>query len=256
MVKFVKPKKRVYRKRVPKRSGKPSKSFVKKVQSIVRRNVESKQAYRQEFNTTFNGAITTATDALQLIPNIIAGTADSSRIGDQITAQSLTIKGHIHSNLTFTGITQCRLGVRMMIVTPKQYNNFANVQANAALWLQLLLKKGSTVTAFTGIVPDLYAKINTDAITCHYDKVMYITTPYLQTAVGDTTIYGSTKFFSKTFRFKNKILKYDNGIDLGLTPSNYSPVLIVGYVKLDGTAPDANTQCAISYDAYLNYEDA
>lgn len=256
MVKFVKPKKRVYRKRVAKRASKPSKSFVKKVQSIVRKNVESKQAYRQESNTAFNSAITSAVDAIQLVPNILAGTSDSARIGDQITAQSLTIKGHINSNLTFTSASGCRLGVRMMIVTPKQYNNFSNVQANAAVWLQLLLKKGSTVTGFTGIVPDLYAKINTDAITCHYDKIMYITTPYLQTAVGDTTISESVKFFSKTFKYKNKILKYDNGIDSGLTPSNYSPVLLIGYVKLDGTAPDASSQLAISFDAYLNYEDA
>lgn len=239
-----------------KKSVKPSKSFVKKVKAVFASQVESKQAYRNESVANINATITTAADAFQLLPNVTNGVTDHHRIGDQVRAQRLTIKGHIVSNLTLTGITQSRLAMRMMIVVPKQYSNFAQIQANAVTWLPLLLKKGATVTAFTGIISDLYAPINTDAITCYYDKVTYIQSPYVATAVGDISVHNSTKFFSKTLKIKNKLLKYDSNIDAGLTPSNYNPVLLLGYVKLDGTAPDANNQLNLSYTATLDYEDA
>lgn len=247
--------KRNYKKRNYRRS-KLSKSFVKKVEAVIRKDVETKSAYRAEAGSGINAAITSATDAFQLVPNIIQGTSDSTRIGDQLRGQSLIIRGHFNTALSYTGSTTCRLGVRMMIVTPKQYNNFAQVQANAAIWLQYLLKKGATTSAFTGLITDFYADINTDAITVHYDKKFYINTPYLQTAVGDTGIFNSVKFFSRRIALKNKLLRYDSNIDSGLTPSNYSPVLLIGYVKLDGTAPDVNTHISLNYNAYLRYEDA
>jgi len=248
-------KSKVYRKPI-KAKPKISKKLKAAVQQIVSKNAESKQVYRSENSATINTSITTATDAFQLVPNCGTGVTDHSRIGDQTRAQSLTIKGHILSNLTLTGISQCRMGIRMMIVTPKQYNNFNQIQSNATLWLPLLLRKGATVSAFTGVIPDLYAPISTEAITLHYNKVMYINTPYVQTAVGDANIYNSCHFFSKTFNLKNKLLRYDANIDSGLTPVNYSPVLLVGYVRLDGTAPDANNQFNLSYTATLNYEDS
>lgn len=255
-VKNKKPRRRNYKKRPIRRSAKPSKSFVKKVQSVISKNVESKQVFRSENTSNINASITTANDAYQVLPNMGQGVTDHGRVGDQVKAQRLTIKGHFISNLTYTGSTTCRLGVRMMIVTPKQYGNFGNVQSNAVTWLTLLLKKGATTSAFTGVIPDLYANINTDVVTKHYDKVFYINCPYLQTAVGDTSVYNTCKFFSKTIKLKNKLLKYDSSVDAGLTPVNYSPVLLMGYVRLDGTAPDVTNHINLSYDAYLIYEDA
>jgi len=253
----VKPKnKRRRYKRNLRRTSKPSKTFVKKVQAIISKNVETKSAYRTEYNSNVNGTITSATDTFQLVPNIIQGLADSNRIGDQTRAKKLVIRGHINSILTYTGLTTCRLGIRIMIVQPKQYSNFAQIVGNATTWLQYLLKKGGSTSAFNGITPDLYADINVDAITRYYDKVFYLTSPYLQTAVGDTSIHQSVKFFRKTFNLRNKLLRYDNSIDAGLTPSNYNPVLLIGYVKLDGSAADANNQVALNFDAYLNFEDA
>lgn len=256
MVNVKKRPKRNYKKRVVRRSVKPSKTFAKKVQAIIRKNVETKQAFRSENNSPINPNITTIGDIFQLLPNVLQGTTDQARIGDQIRGQSITVKGFALANLTYTGISSCRLGVRIMIVQPKQYGSFAQIQGNATAWLQLLLKRGGTTSAFTGIVQDLFSNINTDAITCYYNKVMYINAPYLQTAVGDTSVFNTTKFFSKTLKLKNKLLKYDGSIDSGLTPSQYNPVLLIGYVKLDGTAPDANNQISLSYDTYFNYEDA
>lgn len=242
--------------RKPKSKVVATPALVKAVKSIIHKNVETKSAYCQTYNSTFNGAISVVADVVQILPNITNSTSDNGRIGDQIRAQSLQIKGYIASNLTFTTLTGCRLGVRLMIVQPKQYSDFGVIQANAATWLTYLLKKGGTVGGFTGIVPDLFAQVNTDAITKYYDKVFYINSPYLQTNVGDTTVFNSVKFFSKTLKLRNKLLKYDSNVNAGVTPVNFNPVMLLGYVKLDGSAPDLNIQIAMSNDCYLNYEDA
>ena len=45
--------------------------------------------------------------------------------------------------------------------------------------VKYIVKKGGTQTAFTGVVSDLYAPINNDAITTYYDKLIYIQNPIL-----------------------------------------------------------------------------
>lgn len=239
-----------------KASIKPSKALTKAVKSIIHKQTETKSAYAQTFTSTFNAPISVAGDVIQIVPNLTNGTLDSNRIGDQIRAQSLKIKGFIASNLSFTSLTGCRLGVRLMIVQPKQYGDLGAIQAFASTWLTYLLKKGGSVVPFAGNIPDLFADINTDAITKYYDKVFYINTPYLQTAVGDTSTFNSVKFFQHTMKLKNKLLKYDSNVNAGVTPVTFNPVMFVGYVKLDGSAVDANVQISLSNDCYLYYEDA
>lgn len=255
---FKKPKRKLRRfnKKRANKSNKPSKSFTKKVQAIISKNVETKHAYYTAVSVSKNAGITTGTDAMQLLPNIVEGTSSHNRLGDQTRAQFLTVKGFIASNILISAASTCRLGIRLMIVQPKQYSNFAQIIANAAIWMQYLLKKGGTTTAFTGATPDLMADVNTDAITCYYDKIFYVNTPYLLTGVGDVTVNNSIKFFSKTFKLRNKLLKYDDNVDSGLTPVNYNPVLLLGYVRLDGSGPSADDHMNISYDSYLHYEDA
>ena len=92
--------------------------------------------------------------------------------------------GHILSSLVYTSYSQCRIGVRMMIVSPKHYTAYSAILANSTQWLNTLLKKG-TQTAFTGVVSDLYAPINNDAITTYYDKLIYIQNPYIATNIGE-----------------------------------------------------------------------
>lgn len=245
------------RRNVRKAGGYKSKSFAKAVQRIVHKDVESKSAYNQQYSINFNSGINSSGDALQILPNIAQGTADNARIGDQVRAQKLRVKGFVTSNLTYQSYSNCRLGIRVMIVQPKMYQDYATIIAQAAVWMGTLLKKGGTTTGFTGIVPDLMADINTDAITKYYDKVFYVNTPYVATSVGDLATYNSVKFFSKTLNLRNKLLRYDSSINSGLTPVGYNPVMLVGYVHLDGSSPDTiTTQVTMSCDSYLDYEDA
>jgi len=78
------------------------------------------------------------------------------------------------------------------------------------------------------------------------------------TGVNTASVYdtvNSVKFFNISIKCKNKLLKYDGAMD-GFQPQNWSPVLIIGYVHLDGAAPDvATTQVAMAFDSIMTYED-
>jgi len=236
------------------------------VQKAINKDVENKTIYTQQFNTFFNSGMTTAADCLQVVANMGNGTADFQRIGDQVRAQRLRIKGHFISRFTGSAGTtyyqNCRIGVRILVVQPKMYTDLTTIQNNATTWLPTLLKRGGTTVAFTGIVPDLYSDVNTDAITKYYDKVWYIQNPYSNAALfsgGNNLVMpdGTTRFFSKTFNLRNKLLRYDSSISAGLTSTNYNPVMLLGYVYLDGSTPDTvTTQIAISFDSYMDYQDA
>lgn len=249
---------------VPKGKGKrgkmakPSKSFAKKVQAIVSKNAETKQAFGNLQNVAFNSGISGSADNYQVLPSINQGTADNSRIGDQIRAKSLTIKGAIVYNPsvgTYGTYYNARIACRLFIVMPKNLQDYASTNG-APGWQNWLLKKGGTTSGFTGALSDLWAPVNTDAITCYYDKIFYLNGTYQQTAAGSTQLLGSTKFFTKKFNLRNKLLRYDSSIGSGLTPTNWAPTLLLGYAFMDGSSPSSlTTSVTLSYDSVFDYED-
>lgn len=263
------------RKRQARRTGakrakraKPSAAFRRKVLKVVHGEAETKQANSVQYLQiqNYNSGITGPGDNNFILPNIAQGTADNARIGDQIRAQKLSVKGHFITRFTGSAGTtyyqNCRIGVRMMIVAPKSYGSQGAINSNSTTWMNTLLKKGGTTTGFTGIISDLYAKVNTDAVTCYFDKIYYVQNPYSNAILGSGQSNllmpsGTTKFFSKTFKLRNKLLKYDNSIDSGLTPVSYNPTLVLGYAYLDGSSSDtATTQIGLAWESYLDYEDA
>lgn len=257
-------KKRVYKKR--KSPVKPTKSFVKKVQRIIHKDVETKSACTLFSLTAFNSGINSQNDLCQVIPTVTQGIQDNNRIGDQVRAQRLRIKGYIQMAQGYSvTVSATRIGVRLMMVQPKNFTNYDGAYGNATTWLAGLLKKGGTTSGFTGVVSDLTADINTDLITCYYDKVMYLSLPYYFAGTGTTSVNTvvtqdlrqGTRFFSINKLLRNKLLRYDSNAAIAQQPVNWSPFIIVGYVHLDGSAADvANTQISMAYDSYLDFEDA
>lgn len=246
------PRKRKVSKRVPRKN-----TFEKRVQAVVNSNIENKESFHS-LSGNFNSGISTATggEILQIIPNIGTGTGDNGRIGDQIRGQKLEVAGFVSMNLTYTTAASARIAVRMMIVQPKNLGLLSAIQSNTSSWLSSLIKKGGTTTSFTGAIDDLFAPINTDSITKYYDKVFYLNLPYMNTAVGETSTMGSTKLFKISMNLKNKSIKYDSTFS-ALNPVSYNPVMLLGYVHLDGSGPDTiNTQAFLSYSSRLQYQDA
>jgi len=258
---FPKGKRKSYRKKTVSKSK--GKAFVKKVQAIIHADIETKQAFHSITAENFNSGINGSTDCKRIVPTIVQGTGDYQRIGDQLKAMSLSVRGAIVYNPTILPVSQygtyanARLGLRLMVVQPRQYANLDDVQLYSPTWTQLLLKKGGNVVGFTGVLSDLWAPINSDSIIKYYDRVMYLNAPYQVTAVGSQDLIGSTKMISIKIKCRNKVLKYDNSISTGSQPTNYSPVLLIGYVHMDGSSPDVSTTAIqMSFDSVLNYEDA
>lgn len=235
----------------------PSKSFVKKVQTVINKNSEDKQAYTSIVNVNYNSAINSSADINFIIPNISTGTEDNQRIGDQLRAKLFKLDGHIITNLTFTSYSACRIGVRVMVVQPKMYRSQDVIISNATGWLSTLLKKGGTTNYFTGVVSDLYAPINTDTITTYYDKLFYMRTPYVPGSVtNDLNTASSTKFFRFHKNLKNKLLRYDDTVGAAISPVDWNPVLLVGYAKLDSGTPDTiTTEINLNWVSTLDYQD-
>jgi len=144
-----------------------------------------------------------------------------------------------------------------MIVSPRLYPNIDDAQTNASTWMAYLLKKGGSTSGFTGVLSDLWAPINSDGIIKYYDKVFYLDAPYQVTAVGSTLMGKSTRMFSHSVKLRNKKIKYDSSVSGGIQPTNYGPVMVLGYTHMDGSAADSlTTAVQLSFDTIFNYEDA
>jgi len=217
--------------------------------------VETKQAFGTVSNTYYNSGVNSSGDIITILPSISQGTADNARIGDQIRGQSLVLKGALQLVSPTSVLSNCRVAVRMMVVQPKIFGDVGQAQATTS-WLNYLLKKGGTTTAFTGILSDLWAPINSDAVTKYYDKVVYLTAAY-NPVNGQSTLGNSVKFFNHKFNMRNKLIKYDSSISSGLYPTQYAPIILIGYVHMDGTGPDTlTTAVSMSFDSVFKYEDA
>lgn len=249
-----------------KTTKKPMKRISKQIRTISRK-IEDKQAFTYITSTAFNSGIDSPGDMIQIVPNIAQGTADNQRIGDQITAKSMNIKGFLRflpqPTSAINNSQYGQVAVRLMVLSLKQAANY-DTAVNTSSSLATLLKKGGTTTYFTGVISDLYAPINTDVFVKHYNKVFYLNQSYMLQPVGAANQSALAVDISKLVRFFNikvpcrrKTLKYDRGVSSALLPTNFAPFLCAGYVYLNGASPDIlSTNLQVSFDVALNYEDA
>jgi len=242
---------------------KPSKTFAKKVNTILRANVENKQNWLTYPLSGFNSVADTSSDVLNALPFTQQGTAENQRIGDDIRAQKLTIQGHMISTMSPT-LSYSRIAVRMLICQPKLTTSNTLVNSSSAQWLPYLLRTGGTNIGLNGTIESIYAPVDTDVITCYYDKVFYITQPAAYNPAGTQLAFQETvqsvKFFKVNLKLKNKLLKYNGNFSAGNYPINYSPSVLFSYVMLDGTAPfsglDVTQLMKMTFTSCLEYEDA
>lgn len=235
---------------------KNSKSFVKKVESIIHKQVETKQASRTLPLTAFNSAADTSADIYPIFPLVTQDSTEAGRTGDQIRGQKMVLKGHLIQTINGSS-NYSRIAVRMLVCQPKLFTNLPSISANAANWLPYVLRQGNISSGLDGTISSLYSPVDTSIITCYYDKLFFISMPYMATSAGQQEMRNSVKFFSKTFNLKNKLLNYNSNYQLNTSPTNYSPVCLLSYVFLDGTAPvSLTTNVSMSWTNTLYYEDA
>lgn len=256
------------RKSMSKPRSKPNSKFVKMVEKVIHKDVEDKIAFRSSGNSLifFNSGVTSASDIQTVLPLVQNGYNGYQRVGDELRAKRLNIKGYLSlGNDTSTSFGKKRVGVRMMIVSPKRFPNTDDAYANFSNWAGTLLKKGTIVSAFNGDIADLMAPINRDEITVYYDRVHYLSQDNIYQYVNTTNVGGqqnqnirnTIKFFNIKIPLRNKLLRYDTVASSGTLPTNFGPMLLLGYCHLDGSAADVvDTQVGLQYDTYFSFEDA
>jgi len=247
-------------KRTLRRRKIPSQSIRALVKREIHRNIENKSAYHSYALTGHNSSIANMGDAIQVFPNIQKSINENGRVGAHIKQMSMVVRGHfILSTIgnETTSTFKHNIAVRVMCVKVKQFRNVKDAINNYSIWMPSLLSKGSSGAAFTGVIDDLYADLNTDVVTKKYDKIFRVSQGYYNT--GDNSYppsLNTAKMFS--FNIKDKsLLRYDDSVDSGLTPTNSGYVMLLGYVFLDGTTPDTvSTTINMAFNTSVKYEDA
>lgn len=246
-------------------------NFVRNVKQVIQSLTETKQAYHNSGDSLimFNSGINTSGDMMRVVPNIAQSVLDNGRIGDQVRSKKLSIRGYLKLNINAASgtagdsTTLPNVIARLMVVSIKSRSSYTDAAAGAG-FLATLLKKGGTTVGFTGLLSDINAPINTDAFTVHSDRKFYMTQDYVN-AIGASVpsqylaqdIKNTVKFFNINVRCKNKLLKYDEDVGGGLEPTNFAPILLLGYAYLDGSSPDTlSTNLGLQYISTLDYEDA
>lgn len=250
-----------------KKSCKLSRCQKREVLKLFHKNVEDKQAY---FSTgdalvNFNSAINSTGDVLQVLPDIPEGVSSNARVGDSIRAKTLVIRGYMQLKATPVGtyndITNCRVAVRMIVASSKKVKNYNDLKSQAG---SNLIQKGSSSSNFQGYLSDIYAPLNLEGYTKHFDRVFYLSQSSNLQQVGGTAtpqiwssdISKTTKFFTIRIPLRGKKLLYDDGTSAYL-PTNFGPGLMLGYAHMDGSSPDTvSTNVGICYDVDFTYEDA
>lgn len=248
------------------RRGRKS-ALVRRIKEVVSSLTEDKQAYLATGNSLikFNSGIDSVGDMIQVLPNIAQGVGENQRIGNQIRAKSLNIKGFVKLDVNETADSTANpnVVVRMMVVSMKTCPSFTDAQGQAPK-VGTLLKKGGTTTAFAGNLQDIYAPINRDVFTVHHDRKFYLRQDFINTVGASppsTTIAQdiskTVKFFNLSVKCRGRILKYDEDVGADISPSNFGPFLLLGYSYLDGSTPDViSTKVGLCFDSMFTYEDA
>lgn len=219
------------------------------------RKPEVKTTCQTSAATVFNQGISSAADCLRLFPAIVTGTSGTHRIGEKINMLSMRIRGTIVMNGgNYTDSQNCRIGVRVMIVRAKKFNDYDNMAADfGTSYVRLLQDSGA---GFIGQLYDLTSPVNREYFSVIKDKRFYLSRSVTSLTVPTAQLDRSFAFFNWNLPYHKRTLTWDNQDDASY-PTNYPYAMLIGFVKLDGTGPDGGTttNLTVQYTTEVKYTD-
>lgn len=249
-----------YKKRYPRKSTRKSPvrakgTFKKKVLKIIHEQAEDKQGFNSQSAVAYNGTIDSTTEFYDLLPGIAQGSDKNQRTGDLVRGKMLKVRGHIHMGITTDTDANCRIIVRLLVLTNKLAPSYYSNENNTGLD-RLLMANGSA-QKFDGYVSSLYLPVNRDLYTVHYDKLHYLNVDQLYHAsAADVEVTRTVGQTVKLFRVNipcKKLLRFGEGLAY---PINFRPRICLGYAHVDNSAADTvETQVSLSWISDFTYED-
>lgn len=235
---------------------KPRGAFKKKVLQVIQERCEDKQAFHSMNTVYFNGAVNSDSEFYTLLPGVAQGSDTHNRIGDQIRGKYLEVKGHVQFLLATDTDANCRIAVRLMVVSNKTTPSY--YASNATVGYSKLLSANGSNQQYAGDILSSYLPINREAFTVHYDRIHYMSISQLyHAAATDIEVARDTRYTTKFFTVRIPCKKLMHFADGAAYPSNFNPQICLGYAHVDGSAADtAETQVTLTWVSKFVYEDA
>jgi len=243
-------------------SKKPIMKMMKQVATkVVNSNLETKYVTNTFNNIAFNSAITSGTEQYAMYPLLGPGTNTWQRVGIDVTP--IRVKNTWVVSLASVNRSE-NLYVDLFCLIDKNHRFYPDVVASGA---PFFLRTGDA-TAGTGI--QTYNGFNTDAFKM-INKERYTLLKHfrfqLASNVGkanNDTVAGNSPNVAlqsaKTLSYivdAPKILRYDPTNNSANYPNGHAPFWVLGYSKVDGTAPDVlNQSVTVSHITEMIYKDA
>lgn len=231
-----------------------SKTLRKAIKQEIFKDVENKKTMYQSGDLTFNQTLNTTTDVLQILPDVVNGTAENQKTGNVITVKSLQVRGVLTFFQPQLTASNTRIGVRLMVIRTKRFDDYLAARSDFATNYTKLLEGQST--GWTGITADFNTPVNDDYFTVLYDKRIYFSQSLSSANTSNSDNRYTTAFVNFKMPMKGKKLHYDQNFD-GDTPVDFAYYMLLSYVKLDGIPDgDGTTYLKFNYNSRLDFLDA
>ena len=215
------------------------------VQSILRRQEETKTlGLAVENGTTHNASITSG-DLVPIMAGMLQGSANGQRVGDRVKPVSLQLRGCLSYYDRGQPAVQAPMIVKVFVLQWKglrdQSNGFGSVPINT------LMDGGAGVNGWDGSTIRALWNINKDAFQVLGVRTLKISDTAVENHKSQTGHYEMTIKCPAT-------LTYNTG---SLYPSNFAPFFALGWHYEDGSTP-ASTDVNIinTCNSVLYYKDA
>lgn len=231
-----------------------SKNLKRAIKQEIYKDIEQKKVMYQSGDLTFNQTLNSTTDVLQILPDVVNGTAENQKQGNMITIQKLQVRGVLTFFQPQLTVNNTRIGVRLMVVRTKRFDDYLAARTDFATNYTKLLEGLST--GWTGITGDFNTPVNDDYFTILYDKKFYMSQSLSSANTSNSDNRYTTAFVNFKMPMKGKKLHYDQNFDVD-TPVDFAYYMLLSYVKLDGTPDvDGTTYLKFNYNTRLDFLDA
>lgn len=261
------------KKRVVKRSGRPTKSFTKMVQSVISRNIENK-SYQASYQMDLFTPIPTGGDFVYrgLFPltpydgtgvpigasvDINQGTGQSSRIGNVIRTKRATLKGVMFPNPVSPGNPSPKaVEVVMWIFKMKQVNGGGLLIDANDVATSRFFQDNNGATGLTGDLINIIQTPNQDTVNVLHKRVFKLgySSGSASGNLANNDFKYNQKFSINVTKYLPKVIKYD---DNDIDPSIRHTYCLVVPFYADGTVGEQQFNVAdCHWEIDYTYEDA
>lgn len=220
-------------------------AFAQQVKGVLMRNAETKFVRDENISalTPFNSIVQNISDYYRCFPQLSQGTLSAQRIGQRVTP--IRITSILNVAFDTSDALSRDLEVHVWYLTSKQQKSVYQAKANVSYnitngfvqqgYQELLDNGDGTNTYFSGNFLSCTKPINKDqwSVLRHYKRHIYKGSG---TSNNSQVANNEKRHFTIRTRLPVHQLIYDQQSDT--LPTNYMPVLCIGYRYLDGTAPD------------------